>query len=401
MARTGGSAGAVLAPERLVATHCRALTIANTTNKEIMSRTAHDAIDAIASLKIGVMNARLPDSSSPQEAYLGGAVTVTAAVEYNGTFTQLTFGGSASVTVANGGVAFSDYTAGDLGIPNGATFFIRMFKTSSIGILYNGWRNATRGDLTRVGAAGTLTDQTMGGTITSSGNYSAPPLIIVARTNAKAPLVLGDSKTHGYLDTGENASAAGPGLRGEICKSFAAAQAFVNISTGGLQAAFWDTAGYCEGRKLLLPYFSHLFLNLGHNDLMVAGHSAAAVRADLENILADYLAATPGGKVTLATQSHKASSAGGNWIDDADQSAVNNAVRLTLNADIRAGLIAGQNNGFFEVSRQLESVADNGVWKNDSVTPKLNTSDGIHETPAGYGLIVAAAAIDYAAKLAG
>lgn len=400
LVRQAGGTGSIQLPEGLAATNCRGLNTSNTTNKQIMSRTAHVAKDAISSLKIAVMNARLPENGSAPEAYLGGTITLTAAVEYNGVFTQITFdGGATSKVVANGGVAVSDYTAGDLGIPNGATFFVRMFKTSATGILYNPWRNSANGDLTTVAASG-LSDQTLGGTIASSGNYSAPPLAIIARTTYKAPLVFGDSKTHGYLDTAESATAAGPGLRGEICKSFAASQAFVNIATGGLKALDWDTAGYCEGRKLLLPYFSHLFLSLGHNDIMVAGSSAAQAQADLENIVADYLAARPDGKVTIATQGHKSTSAGGQWINDADQTPVGQTARLALNAAIRAGGVAGQNNGFFEVSRQLESVADNGIWKNDGVTNKLYTSDGVHETPAGYSLIVTAAAVDYAAKLA-
>jgi hypothetical protein len=142
-------------------------------------------------------------------------------------------------------------------------------------------------------------------------------------------------------------------------------------------------------------------MNLGHNDFMVSGASYATAKASLETVTAGMLAANPALRVTLGTIGHKATSAGGQWISDGDQTPVNNAARNLLNADIRNGAVAGQNNGFFEIARPLESTPDSGIWKNDGVTPQLYTSDGIHETPAGYGLIVSAGAIDYATKLAG
>jgi lysophospholipase L1-like esterase len=402
--RTAGGGGAVALPERLVATRCRGLfTFSAGANREVMSRTAHVANDDISSLKICISNFRL-SSQTASEATIGASVTVTASVEYPaGTFKQITFAGSASAAIADAGVAFSDYTAGDLAIPSGATFWIRTFRvTSAAGILYNAWQNTAMGEVMRVGAPGAVPDRTMADPISggTAGNWSAPPTLIIARTNSKSIMVFGDSKVAGNGDAAESTTAATPGLKGEIAKSLPASQPFVNLASGGLKAGDWNTAGILDGRKLMLAYFSHYFIDIGHNDIYVSTLTAAQTKANIETVLAGVMAANPDARITLGTIGQKSTSSSGNWISDADQSALALTIRTDVNTDIRSHAVVGQNNGHFEISRQLESVPDNGIWKNDGVTAKLYTSDGIHETPAGYDLIVAAGAIDYAAKLA-
>ncbi len=377
--------------EGLVATRCRPCTSFIAGNKQIMSRTAHVAADDISSLKIAVANFRLTGSGSSAEQGTGGTMTVTASVEYPaGTFTQITFSGSASGSVASGGLLFSDATAGSLGIPAGATFWVRIFNQNTAGIIYNAWRNSSMGELITVAASG-LSDLTMGGTITSSGNYSAPPFMIIGETTKASVCIIGDSKAFGYLDTAESASASGPGLQGEVAKSFPATLPFLNLSSGGWRANLWASQGV--SRKLCLPYFSHYVVQLARNDLVVSGDAPATVKTNVEAIIADILTAKPTARITSTTPGHTSTSTD-NWTTQANQTPVDNADRVTYCGYVRNGQIAGVNNGYFDIAPCLESSPDNGKWKTNEVTANLYTSDGVHENGAGYSLIVSAGAID-------
>lgn len=389
-----GGGGAPTSYTGLAATRCRFLTSFISGNKQIMTRSPHVAAVDISSLKIKIANFRLLADDSTEVA-TGGTMTVTAAVEYSGVFTQIKFAGSASGTCASGAVLTSDVTLGDLGIPAGATFFIRTFVTNPAGIIYNAWRNSAMGEVTNVGASG-LSDQTMGGTITSIGNFSAPVQAIIATTNQPSVCIIGDSKSHGFLDTAESATAAGPGLRGEIAKSFPATLPFLNLATGGMRANLW--ASQSTGRSSFLGDCSHFVINLGHNDIYVSSASAATLKTNIESITAAILAAKPSAKITICTQTHKSTSASGNWTSDADQTASGgNSDRVAYNNIVRALGVTGQNNGLFEIAWQVESAHDNSLWKSDG-TNKKYTSDGVHEQPAGYDLIVSSGAVDYAAK---
>lgn len=372
--------------EGLVATRCRPCTSFIAANTQVMARSAHVAADPIDRLKIAIANFRLTGSAYAEQG-TGGTMTVAASVEYpEGVFSQITFDGSASGQVESGGLLISNYTAGALGIPEGATFWIRTFIQNPAGVIFNPWRNAALGELTRFAASG-LEDLTMGGAIRSSGNYSAPPLMIIGKTRKASVCVLGDSKAHGYMDDDEDASAAGPGLRGEIAKSFPASLAFLNLSSGGWRANLWGVAG--AARKRCLLYFSHFVVQLGRNDLVVSNDPPATVRASVEAINADILAANPAALITGTTPGHTATSSDG-WTSQAGQTSVDNADRLTYCSYVRSGQIVGMNNGFFDIAPCLESSPDGGKWKTDAIY----TSDGVHENGAGYGLIVAAGAVD-------
>jgi lysophospholipase L1-like esterase len=383
--------------ERFVATRARPLSSVALSNKQIMSRTAHVASADITALKIAIANFRMLDSSST-ETGLGGSTTCTASVEFPaGTYKQITFdAGSASTVIPDTTLIITDMTTGNLGIPAGATFWILMYKTSATGVLYNSWRNTAMGDLTWTAASG-VADRTMGGVITSSGNYSVPPMAIIAMTSAKAILGIGDSKTAGFGDSNESATAAGPGQLGEIASSIPTDQPFVNIATGGMRADLWPTLA--TQRKKLLPYASHYFFNLGFNDIYNNAASAATCRTNVELILAEILAANPGARITLGTQSHKSTSTD-SWATTGNQTTVGQtAQRNIYNGYVRAGSIAGNNNGYFEISDQLETVRDNGIWKVTGAAFGY-TGDGTHESPAGYDLISASGAVDVAVKLA-
>ena len=383
----GGSAAPTL---RLAATHTRHHATSNLTNKQIMSRSAHDAVTAIDSLAIMVSGFTLSQSAAGETA-LGGSQTITASVEYPAnTFTQITFGGNASGTVPDGGVLTSDYTTGSLGIPQGATFWIRMFRTSATGILFNSFRNSARGDLCTTAVSG-LTDQTMGGTITQTSNTSACPQLIIAVSNAPAICVFGDSVPAGFGDTAESTTAAGPGLRGSIAKSLDGL-AFHNIATGGLQATTWPSL--TTGRAAFLPYFSHYIGDIGKNDCYVAIRSTAQIVTDVQAIYAQILAANPAARIIGCTQMHKSTSSD-SWATSGGQTVLSRTATINgFNDIMRTSGLTGMNEGYFEIADQVATARNSGLWKNDGTTANLWTADGVHPRAFGYTQIANSGVVD-------
>jgi lysophospholipase L1-like esterase len=394
----GGAAAAALSYEGLIATRCRTFSTApGGANRQSMSRTAHVAAAAISSLKIAFANFRLSTGSASEQTG-GGSLTLTASVEYNGAVTQITFNtGSASATVADGDIVFSDYTAGNLGIPEGATFFIRTYCVFATSLVYCNWRNSALGDEMRVAASG-LSDQTMStGSLTggTSTNTTTPPFAIISTTTKPSVILIGDSITYGQGDTAESATAASAGIRGSIAKSFSGVSTtlpFLNISTGGLQAANWPTL--CTKRDDVLPFASHYVVALGRNDISVAVASANTTRTSVEAIITAILAANPSAKITVTTLTPSSTSTSGDWTSAADQTTTSrNGERVTYNGYVRAGTISGANNGYFEIADQVENSRDDGLWKSDGTADKY-TADGIHPTAAGYDLIVSSGAVN-------
>jgi lysophospholipase L1-like esterase len=387
--------GAVVAPVmRVAATRARSITNIAAANRQVMARSAHVASSDITALKIAVGNFRLKESVSNEQTGFGAA-TITASVEYPaGTFTQILFSGSASLSLADGSLSISDLTATlPTMIPSGATFWIRQYWVCATATPYNLWSNTAMGDLVHAVPSGN-TDMTMGGTIPSDGPYSLPPLAIMAMTTGKSVCGIGDSKTHGQNDTAESATASGPGLRGEIFRSFPTSYPFVNLSTGGLQARQWSTQAI--ERAKLFPYFSHFIINLGRNDLWQFHDSVANITTNLQSIVNGVLAASPTAKITLCTQTH-ASSSTDSWATTVNQtvtSTADNGRRSTINAAIRAGtLLTGINNGYFEISDLVETARDSSIWPANG-TANYATSDGIHESPAYYGVVQSSGVID-------
>ena len=62
--------------------------------------------------------------------------------------------------------------------------------TTAGGMQYCSWRNSAGGDLMNTAPSG-LSDQTMSGTIVSSGNFSVPPFAILGQTAKSALLLIG------------------------------------------------------------------------------------------------------------------------------------------------------------------------------------------------------------------
>lgn len=119
-----------------VANRCSHQNKNNTTNKQSMSRSRHNAMAPISSMALVFWNG-FTDFEGTKLETGGGAATYTAAIEYpSGTIAaQITWGGSATKSAADNEVFLSDFAA--VNIPKGDVFFVRVWRSSSVGIIYN------------------------------------------------------------------------------------------------------------------------------------------------------------------------------------------------------------------------------------------------------------------------
>jgi hypothetical protein len=326
------------------------------TNKQSMSRSRHLCQQAVTSLQIVVSNFYVPETGGNLgvEMAPGSTATVTASIEYPaGTFTQVTFGGSASGTVPDGGVLFSDFVS--VTIPQGATFYVRQYITTAAGMVYsdNGSIDYTNGDGFKFGASG-IADQTMGGTVTHNDNFNGFfPLAILGTTNRASVAIIGDSRAYGYQDIYSDTS----GDRGELARSIGPSLAYMSLTTPSDKAALWVASH--TNRLQIAKYCSHAVIQLGINDIS-GGRTASQLIADYATIAG--LIGKPIFCCTLAPRSNSTDS----WQTVANQTAfAQEAQRSSFNTSVRAGLSGFA--GYFEIADQVESARNSGKWRADTV----------------------------------
>ena len=300
--------------EGIVASRCRARASFDATNQYSNSRSAHIAAQAITALKIGFENPT------------GASATITASIEYPaGTFTQLKFLGSSSVTMVSGSPrlqCFSDYAA--VSIPSGATFWVREFWHCTGGTYYNTWQNTFLGEATELSAS-SLTDKTMSGTIGNTGTpsgVSRPPVSIIGLTTKDSCAIFGDSIAVGIADTEDTSSSATGynGVVGFLARSLdAAGVPFANYGVSATQAA-------SQVPRLEMGKCSHMFSEFGINDFDLGSASAATLIA---SISAFTPFAAPFTKVYQTTVLPHTNSPNG-WIAPQDQTAHNAAPQTPI-----------------------------------------------------------------------
>jgi hypothetical protein len=364
--------------EGLVATRGLAPINLNTTNRQLMSRSPHYARDDITSLKVAIPNWRVRNASPFDEQGVGSTATVTASVEYpSGTFTRVLFGGVASGTIANGSTIFSDYT--NVNIPNGSLFWIRIYYTSSTGVLSIPQDTSAIGSGLETGVSG-ISDKTMSGTVTSAGN-TFPPIAIIGVTAKPSVIAIGDSKLLGANDlTGDSS-----GDFGDVDRSIGPSFAYSSSGQNG-DAAFRYVSAHAQ-RNLLLPYASDLIVEYGSNDLS-SNRSASTVLSDLETIWG--YAQASGLKVYQVTITPRTTSTD-SWATTANQMTwAQNSANNTLNDSIRA-LPSGLQ-GAFDLSDVISTSRGSGIWIANG-TANYYTTDGIHESTNANLLIKSSSAI--------
>lgn len=374
--------------EGLIASRARMFTQTDTTtNKQIMGRSAHIAAQSITALKIAFGN--FNGIAVPADQGLGGTITLTAGIEYPaGTFTRVTFsGGSTSATVASNGVVFSDFISIAGGIPNGATFWVRMYATSATGILYNNWQNTFLGEATAVGASGVV-DKTISGTITDTGQgWSFPPLAVLGQTSNPSVIIVGDSIGFGTNDT-EDASSSATGFNakiGLVARSLGSVP-FLNLSRPAMQATGW--ASNCPASQQLVPKGSHLVTQIGTNDIF-NGRSSAQLTTDLQSIWSLKRSRQKVFQCTLLPRDTDPGTPQPAFTTLGQQTPADATVYNTFNDAVKAGLSGAA--GFYDTCSVFESSLHSRLWL---VTPSPPyTADGTHPNTTGYAMVPASGVI--------
>ncbi len=348
------------------------------------SRAMHYAHPAGAISNLKMIWANWCYDSSGAELATGNSITIKASVEYPaGVFRQVLFGGSASGTLANGGLIASDPAS--ITIPAGAQFWVRTY------MLPNADPNtnvpictlpATATVLATTDGNANGTDSTMSGVIgqSSTVNCIRPTAIIgdVAAKGAKAFVLAGDSICFGEGDvssTGSNASS------GYLARALASKASYMKICRQG-QGVHEALGGTTRLQALIAALngsYTDVVFQYGVNDLRLRGNVS-----QLESEMLSYLSLYNGRKsvctLTPRTDSTDSWATTGGQTQKAAPWALSDL--NTYNNYVR-GLPAG-------VSRCIEaadgamSARDSGLWA--AATPG-KTLDGTHPTP------VAAAAV--------
>lgn len=338
---------------------------------KMMCRTHHRSRDAIANPTLIFANWYGKTEQAP-----GGAATITASIEYpSGTFTQVTFSGSATGTIPNGGQLTSDPVP--VSIPDDAKFYVRSFYQNAAGSTYCGrGGDTTNGDHITYGAG--AVDATMSDPLPtlSSANIMYPPVAILGLTKRPSVYIAGDSRGFGNTDI-PNTSL---GLIGEVARSVGPSRAFINGSCSGETAA--EFVANRANRTALYGYCSHVVCEYGINDIN-GGATAAATKANLAAVKALF-PSKPVWQTTLAPETNSTDS----WATTINQTALaTESVRTTVNGTIRTNALGF--NGVYEVADIMETARDSGIWKAPNYT-----GDGIHETNTANIAIVTAGIID-------
>lgn len=359
-----------------VATRSGLLNWTNGTNKQMMSRSRHQARENISLLKIAVPNwycALQVAPSNGTEANNGASTTVTASIEYPvGVFTRITFGGSVSGVNPAGSTIYSDWV--NVSIPNGADFYVRLWTSNPTGLVYYNNHIAQSGEMNAFGV--TTPDLTMGGSFAAASNIMQVPCAIIGYATQPSFWLAGDSRCAGISD-----SASASLNVGELARTIGNKFAYINA---GIASDRVNLASANYTRRLELSQFcSHIISNYGINDNRSDGgnRSSAQVMTDL-NTFGALFGGKPFYQCTIAPYTSSTDS----FATTANQSTAvntNHAQLLVLNDAIRAGGVTSAW-GIIEI---WNAVTTSGVW-----TPGL-TTDGLHENHRGNLAIQASNAV--------
>lgn len=377
-----------------VATKCWIPYQVSTANKQYMSRSPHKSRAAISSLKIVIPNWRWDANSSKDEVGSGGNATFTASVEYPaGTFTRIQFGGSNSVTVADGDNAVSDFCT--VSIPNDTWFWIRIWCSAAVGIVYaqlnktgtikHSVYDAGNGHALTFAASGVV-DQTMSGTVANTA-VTPPlpcvmPVAILANITQPSVFLMGDSITFGYGDTFDSS-----GDLGLTARSVGTSWGYINAGCFDEWVNDTAVAGAYAKRGDLIQYCSHVICELGHNDIFTNGTAAATIETKL-----GIMYALAAGKKRYQTTITPRTTSTDAWATTGNQTiAAHNSIRDTLNTWIRG--TPSPLDGYFDTADVLETARNSGIW----ATPPTPTADGAHPNQAAYLAVQSSGAINAAA----
>lgn len=359
----------------------------NTTNKQSMARVYHFARGNITNPQIVIPNWTVIAGT---EAGTGAPLTVTASIEYpagtllgRATFSAASCGsgGSFTGTIADATTCVSDSIVGT--IPNGAKYFTRIWRSSTVGIIFANVDDHANGDSFNYGVTTTDLTNSVSAVSDADGNNIAMPAAIIASTQLPSICEIGDSRVYasggsgGFGDTYSDAT----GDLGELSRSIGPNFAYINLGSPSDAAHLFKTGGTLR-MALVNAYCSHVLDNYGVNDFYSVGSTSAQLIADLQTVYANF----PTKKIFRITIPPETTGA---WTlaNGSDQTIKSgNSPRVTFNDALRAGTTGLPILGFFEVANQVEGAQDSGKWLANG-TPAFATADGVHESNAGYLLI--------------
>lgn len=349
------------------------------------SRTRHIARTAITGLGVAEANWSVRYDSSTfnsDELPNSGPVTVAYGIEYPvGTFTRITWTGATSKTIAAGVTAASDVMP--ISIPNGAVFFIRKYLTSSFGSVYVYYNGTTgnvadlaNGEAYAFSLSSIIADQSISGTITDGGGGQniGRPAAIFGPTTKPSFYIWGDSIARGVADIYSGTS----GDLGEIARAIGPYFGYINGAIAGQSAIAVNQNFTLHARQIALAqaYTSHMFSQMGFNDLQGGTNSVATVKAALQACWTAYNAS----RIYQSTITPKVTSSD-SYATLANQTVDGgNANRISFNDSLRVGGVSGIK-GYFEFADTVESSRDSGKWIVNG-TANYATADGTHPSPA-------------------
>jgi hypothetical protein len=297
----------------------------------------------------------------------GKNLTVTAELEYPaGVYTPITFSGALSKTTG----PLTNITSDPIPvtIPSGAIFKIRG--------LYTGYCNVHRGPDATIGE-GTVFPATgltlaTGRVAAFNGNLVYAPSAIVASSNARSVMILGDSRPSGLGDVYSRADGS-YGNAGGALNAYAWAQM---VQWGGKASEYLTAAGALQAE--LAAYATDIVSELAANDLFAAA-TAASIIATQASIRALY----PTKRFHLCTIEPKSSSTD-NYATLVNQTTDPTNAQLQLyNTAVLANAMGYDTPLNFAIV--AESSVGSGLWKVDGTANKY-VLDGIHQSPFAYGL---------------
>jgi hypothetical protein len=383
-----GSASAspfVLAPYLgVVATRSHIPNVSSGTNNYANCRTAHVATEDLTAIQFKYPGWFCPSTESTATAVLNYAI----GVEYpSGTFTQaLWSGASPGVAPQNGDTGLCDPVA--VVIPKGSIFWLRPFVKTATGT--GGGIISTQATVsTRWAAQGeacafsatSLSDLSLGGTITDGGSGAfIYPMCIVATTTKASFFLLGDSRTIGSTSAGGSTAPDSNGNMGQVAQSLGVGYGFINCGVGGSQLSQFNTGG--RKRQILgNTYCSHVINGYGINDIRTAGgnRTALQLQGDFTIAAKRFPTKTVIGCTLSPATTGTFTTAGGQTADG------NAAARQTFDAWMLTKPAPYKYT--VDIAAQTQDTTLTDVWLANY------TGDGLHCDAAGYAAIVASGVI--------
>lgn len=360
---------------RQAATRCDIPEHRGTGIHQLMSRKQHTAAVAIYAMKLVFPSWAV--LSGTTETAQGEESLITASVEYpSGTYTRVTFSGSATGTMPDNANFISDEVA--VTIPQGAKFWIRTWVSNATALVYNGAFKPVTGD-GFVASATTTPDLTAGGAVTQATVNMYGPCAILSKHGKRAIGIVGDSVGSGAGDTANN------GDVGAIARSIGQCLPYINASVPSDSAAAFASSN--TNRVALMAYVSDLICQYGIND--IPGTPAATVLTRLGVVHALF----PRLRVFQTTIMPRTTSTD-SWVTTGNQTVgANEATRLSVNTSIRA--VMATTDGTFDIATPVESSWNSGLWALDTAaTSVAMTADGVHPLVNAYMKIKSAGVIN-------